>query len=98
MKGFVISYEKLVPRKKKYVRGNQMPFMSKDLSKEVIKRSRLRSGFSKNECQENRMLYIQQKMTAYLFYEWLKSDIRSILTTQAKYKGKNNFFFTEVTT
>ena len=97
MKSFVISYEKLAPRRKKYVRGNQMPFMTKDLSKEVIERSRLCSRFLKNKSQENRMLYTQQQMTAYLFYERLKSDIPSIFTIQAEYKVKNKFSFTKVT-
>ena len=31
------------PVKKKYARGNQMPFMTKDLSKEMMTRSRLRN-------------------------------------------------------
>ena len=33
------------PQKKKYVRGNQMPFMTKQLSKVIMKRSRLRNNF-----------------------------------------------------
>ena len=42
--------------KKKYPCGNQMPFMSKNLSKEIMTRSRLRS-----KTKENRLLYTQQR-------------------------------------
>ena len=52
---------KHAPRKKKIVRGNQMPFMTKDLSKEIMKRSRLRNRFLKDKNLENRMLYTQQR-------------------------------------
>ena len=44
------------PIKKKYVRGNQMPFMTKNLSKETMTRSRLRNKYSKHKTQENRLL------------------------------------------
>ena len=36
------------PQTIRYVRGNQMPFMAKQLSKEIMKRSRLRNNFLKN--------------------------------------------------
>ena len=36
------------PQKIKYVRGNQMPFMTKQLSKEIMKRSRLCNNFLRN--------------------------------------------------
>ena len=52
---------KHAPRKKKIVRGNQMPFMTKDFPKEIIKKSRLRNRFLKNKSLENRMLYKQQR-------------------------------------
>ena len=48
-------------QKKKIVRGNQIPFMTKDLSKEIMKKSRLRSRFLKDKSLENRMLYTQQR-------------------------------------
>ena len=52
---------KYAPRKKKFVRSNQMLFMKKDLSKEIIKRSRLCNRFLKDKGLENRMLYTQQR-------------------------------------
>ena len=45
----------------KVVRGNQMLFMMKDLSEEIMKRSRQRNKCLKNKCLENRVLYIQQR-------------------------------------
>ena len=49
------------PRKKRFARGNQMRFVTKYLSKEITKRSRLRNIFLKNMSVENRMLYTQQR-------------------------------------
>ena len=40
------------PQKIKYVRGNQMPFMAKQFSKEIMKRSRLRNNFLRNRIRK----------------------------------------------
>ena len=48
------------PIKKKYARGNQIPFMTKDLSKEMMTRSRLRTKYLKDKTEENRLLYTQR--------------------------------------
>ena len=45
----------------KYARGNQMPFMTKDLSKEMMTTSRLRNKYLKDKTEENRLLYTQQR-------------------------------------
>ena len=52
---------KHAPRKKKLARGNQMPFMTKDLSKKTMKCLRLRNRFLENKSLGNRMLYTQQR-------------------------------------
>ena len=49
------------PIKKKYARGNQMSFMTKNLSKEIMTRSRLRNKYLKHKTEENRLLYTQQR-------------------------------------
>ena len=49
------------PTKKKYARGNQMPFLTKNLSKEIMTRSRLRNKYLKHKTEENRLLYTQQR-------------------------------------
>ena len=57
----------------KYVRGNQMPFMAKQLSKEIMKRSRLCNNFLRNRTEENKILYKRQKeLLCILFRENLK--------------------------
>ena len=50
--------DKYAPRKAKHARGNQMPFMTKDLSKNIMKRSR-NKYLKYNE--ENRKLYTKQR-------------------------------------
>ena len=52
---------KHAPRKKKYARGNQMPFFTKELSKEIMTRSRLRNKYLKNRNEENRAIYVKQR-------------------------------------
>ena len=49
------------PSKKKYNRGNQMPFMDKDLSKAIMDRTRFRNKFFKNRNDENRKKYSKQR-------------------------------------
>ena len=44
------------PRKRKLARGNQMPFITKDLSKAIMKRSGLSNNFFKNRTEENKTL------------------------------------------
>ena len=52
---------KIAPIKEKYARGNQMPFMTKELSKEIMLRSRLRNKFLIDKTDENHFLYTQQR-------------------------------------
>ena len=49
------------PQEIKYVGGNQMPFITKQLSKEIMKRSRLRNNFLRNRTEENKILYNRQR-------------------------------------
>ena len=52
---------KHAPCKKKYARGNQMPFFTKELSKEIMTRSRLCNKYLKNRNEENRAIYVKQR-------------------------------------
>ena len=45
--------DKQLPKKKKYVRGNQSPFINKILSKAIMLRTKLRTRFLKNRSNEN---------------------------------------------
>ena len=45
------------PIKAKMIRGNQGPFMTRELSKEIMIRSKLRNQFNKNKTKINWKLY-----------------------------------------
>ena len=49
------------PRKQKYARGNHMPFMNKTLSKEIMKRTKLRHKFLKERTDEIKKRYALQR-------------------------------------
>ena len=49
------------PKKIKYVRGNEIPFLAKQLSKEIMKRSRLRNNCLINTTEGNKILYNKQR-------------------------------------
>ena len=66
------------PSKKKYNRGNQMPFVNKDLSKAIMNRTRFRNKFLKNRNDENRKKYSEQRNYCYLYLEKLKSNTMGI--------------------
>ena len=59
--------DKQLPKKKKYVRGNQSPFMNKTLSKEIMFRTKLRNKFLKNRSNENKKSYVKQQNHLFLF-------------------------------
>ena len=49
------------PKRKKYIRANNSPFMNRNISKAIVVRSRLRNKFLRNKTQENRIAYNQQR-------------------------------------
>ena len=53
--------DKQLPQKKKYVRGNQSPFMNKTLSKAIMLRTKLRNKFLKNRSNENKKNCVKQR-------------------------------------
>ena len=55
------TFDQKEPRKKKYARGNHMPFINKTLSKEIMKRTKLRNKFLKDRTEENRDRYASQR-------------------------------------
>ena len=52
---------KHTPRKKRYATGNQMPIFTKELSKEIMTRSRLRNNYVKNRIEEKRAIYVKRR-------------------------------------
>ena len=51
----------MAPIKKKYVRGNTMPFFNKELSGAHKKRTQLRNRFLKKRSNQNKKLYSKQR-------------------------------------
>ena len=49
------------PIKKKYIRANDSPFMTKDLRKAIMVRSRLKNKYNKIKTEENRLNYNMQR-------------------------------------
>ena len=56
-----ITLDKHAPLKQRYVRANQSPFMNKKLSKEIMKRSRLRNKFLNTKSDIDRKAYNKQR-------------------------------------
>ena len=52
---------KFAPLKKKYIRSNHSKFVTKELSKAIVLRSKLRNQFLKTKTQESKMKYNKQK-------------------------------------
>ena len=48
---------KHAPRKKKYIRGNSKPFMTKAYSETIMQKTRFRNKFLKNPTDLNKALY-----------------------------------------
>ena len=44
-----------------YIRGNDAPFMNKNLSKEIMKRSNLRNKYLKSRNEDHRQSYAKTK-------------------------------------
>ncbi len=57
----VISLDKCAPIKTKNVRGNQNVFMTKDLSKAIMDRSRYKNTYNKNPTPQNRGIFKRQR-------------------------------------
>ena len=49
------------PKKKKYIRGNNKPFMTKTFSKAIMQRTRFRNSFLKNPTDQNKLIYNKQR-------------------------------------
>ena len=57
----VKTLDRFAPYKKKYLRGNNMPFMNKSLSRAFMRRSQLRSKYLKKRSETNRLAYAKQR-------------------------------------
>ena len=53
--------DKVVPLKQKYIRVNNGLFMNKNITKAIMKQTRLRNNYLKNRCDANRKAYNAQR-------------------------------------
>ena len=54
-------FELICSDKKKYARGNQMSFMTKNISKKIMTKLILRNNYLKHKMEGSRLLYTQQR-------------------------------------
>ena len=67
-------FNKYAPSKRKYVRANEAPFMTKELHKAIMKRSRLRNKFLETKSITDRKIYnVQPKYCKKLLRSTKKS-------------------------
>ena len=71
--------KKHAPSKKKYVRANEVPFITKTLSKEIMKRSSLRNKFLNTKSDIYRKLYNNQRNYVVSLLRKEKKDFYGIL-------------------
>ena len=90
--------DKYAPIKQKYLRVNEAPFMTKELHRAIMKRSRLRNNFLGTKSQEDRLKYKKQKnfckkllrTTKILYFSYL--DIRKLVENRSFWKTLSPFF------
>ena len=56
-----LSCNSQAPSKKKYTRGNHLPFINKELSKAIMNSTRLRNVYLRKRSDENRKKYSKQR-------------------------------------
>ena len=61
IQNFADVFNRHAPLKSKYIRGNNAPFMNKELGKAIMKRSMLRNAFNKNKNDHNWKLFSRQR-------------------------------------
>ena len=90
---------KHAPYNKSIARGNQMPLFTKELSKEIMTRSRLRNKYRKNRNEENRAIYVKQinycasllQKSKKKYYENL--DVTNLMDNELFCKATKPFIF-----
>ena len=58
---FMKTLDIYAPMQKKVIRGNNAPFMTKKISKEIMHRSKLKNTFNNNPNEENERSYKRQR-------------------------------------
>ena len=77
------------PHKKKYTRANQAPFLTKEINKEIMTRSRLRNKFLRCRSDENKKAYNEQRNRCVKLVRSAKKAHYSNLSIKDVHDNKN---------
>ena len=92
-----ITLDKHAPLKKRYVRANQSPFMYKNLTKQIMKRSRLRKKILNTKSDIDRKAYNKQHNYVASLLRNKKKNFCNNLGTKTNLLKKNVDFFGKYT-
>ena len=82
-----VTLDQHVPRKQKYSRGHHMIFVGKTISKEIVKRTKLRNKFLKDRTDENKKkIFVTAKLLCFTFAQNEKTEYYENLTKKCKQK------------
>ena len=70
------------PQKKRYIRANQKPFITSELNKAVMNRSRLRNRYLKLRTSESKIAYTENVILLLTFYERKRKFIPILLISK----------------
>ena len=91
-------FDKHAPIKLKYLRTNEAPFMTTELHREIVKRSRLHNNFLRTKSQEDRWKYNKQRnfcknllRTAKKLY-FSNLDIKKVIDNRSFWKTVSPLF------
>ena len=88
------------PSKKKYIRDNHLPFMNKELSKEIIHRTRLQNNFLRNRPDEYKRKYSKHQNYCVSLLRKTKKNYYNNLNekkiTNTKLSGKKSSLFSHI--
>ena len=68
------------PQKQRYIRANQKPFITSELNKAIMNRSRLRNRYLKLRTSESKIAYTKQRNYTVNFYERKRKFITMLIS------------------
>ena len=94
---FMTLLDKHAPRKMRYIRANNSPFMNKSLSKAIMFRSKLRNKYTKFKTEEMHIAYKKQRNYCVSLLRKTKKDfyenLNPNLITDIKLSGNRSNLF-----
>ena len=92
-------FDKHAPIKQKYLPANESPFMTKELHKEIMKRSRLHNNFLRTKSQEDKLKYNMQRNICKKLVRTAKtsyySNIKKVVDSRSFWRTVSPLFSTK---